>query len=74
MTCAARAPTQDLALARRLVGSPLPAGPVKAGSIAENMGRPPARRKRAEVQPTRLQRSRFPVQAILAKVNQSEPI
>jgi len=37
---------RSLAQARRLVGSPLPTGPVKAGSFVSNMGPPPARRKR----------------------------
>jgi len=36
------------------------------------MGLPPARRKRAEVQPMRPQRSRFPVRAILDKLINSD--
>ncbi|MGY8711117.1 hypothetical protein RAD16_35765 [Bradyrhizobium sp. 18BD] len=36
----------SLTQARRLVGSPLPTGPVEAGSLVSNMGLPPARRKR----------------------------
>src|SRR5215510_14030505 len=36
----------SLTQARRLVGSPLPTGPVEAGSLVSNMGPPPARRKR----------------------------
>jgi len=44
---------RSLAQARRLVGSPLPTGPVEAGSLVSNMGPPPARRKRAKAWPTR---------------------
>jgi len=62
---------RSFAQAHRLVGSPLPAGPVQAGSASPNMGLPPARRKRAAARPMRPWRSRFPVRAILAKVNQS---
>jgi hypothetical protein len=71
---------RSLAQARRLVGSPLPTGPVQAGSFVSNMGLPPARRKRATACWQRLvsqglaDAGRFPVRAIQAKVNQSGPI
>jgi hypothetical protein len=64
---------RSLAQARRLVGSPLPTGPVQAGSLVSNMGLPPARRKRAKAWPMRPEVP-IPGQAIQTKINQSGPI
>jgi len=55
MAVAARPALRSLAQARRLVGSPLPTNPARAGLFASNMGLPPARRKRAKVRPLRRQ-------------------
>ena len=60
MTVAARPALRSPAQARRLVGSPLPTDPVRAGSFASNMGLPPACRKHAKIRPMRPSRRRFP--------------